>query len=163
MSANYLLGVDLGGTKIEAALLDAKTLNVLVRERVATEGHLGYDHILNNISVLANAVCDKYNFTPGHIGIATPGTLDPMTQTMKNCNTTALNGRHMKADLEKFWATKYDWPTMPIVLPLRKPKWALIKKRCLRQRWFLVLSWVRSWRRPGSQRQGHRWQAWHRG
>ena len=74
MSANYLLGVDLGGTKIEAALLDAKTLNVLVRERVATEGHLLLIHILNNISVLANAVCDKYNFTPD-IGIATPGTL----------------------------------------------------------------------------------------
>lgn len=101
MSALYLLGIDLGGTKIEAALLDAKTNQVMVRERVATQGHLGYDHILNNIANLAKSVCEPYGFIPQHIGIATPGTLDPLTQTMKNCNTTALNGRHMKADLEK--------------------------------------------------------------
>lgn len=101
MTAPYLLGIDLGGTKIEAALLEKESHNVVVRQRIATEGHLGYDHILNNIASLAKSVSDQHGFSPDHIGIATPGTLDPLTQTMKNCNTTALNGRHMKADLEK--------------------------------------------------------------
>ncbi len=101
MTAPYLLGIDLGGTKIEAALLERESHNVVVRQRIATEGHLGYEHILNNIANLAKSVSDQHAFSPAHMGIATPGTLDPLTQTMKNCNTTALNGRHMKADLEK--------------------------------------------------------------
>ena len=36
-----------------------------------------------------------------HIGFGTPGALEPATQTMKNCNTTCLNGRTLKADLEQ--------------------------------------------------------------
>jgi hypothetical protein len=36
------------------------------------------------------------------IGIATPGTLDPGLGLMKNCNSTSLNGRPLKQDLEKF-------------------------------------------------------------
>ena len=39
---------------------------------------------------------------PCSLGVPTPpGTTDPTTQTMKNCNTTSMNGRPMKADLSK--------------------------------------------------------------
>jgi predicted NBD/HSP70 family sugar kinase len=38
---------------------------------------------------------------PKTIGFGTPGVLDPILQTMKNCNSTALNGMPLKKDLEK--------------------------------------------------------------
>ncbi|MEM6700365.1 MAG: ROK family protein, partial [Bacteroidota bacterium] len=37
---------------------------------------------------------------PKSIGFGTPGSLDPMTQTMKNSNTTCLNGQPLHRDLE---------------------------------------------------------------
>jgi len=40
-------------------------------------------------------------YKPVKIGIGTPGTEDPKLGTMKNSNTTCLNGRRLKADLEK--------------------------------------------------------------
>jgi predicted NBD/HSP70 family sugar kinase len=96
----YLLGVDLGGTKIEVALLNAADYTVVERTRIPTDGHLGYDNIIKRLSNLIIAVCKKYNFHPDHIGIGTPGSLDPIVNKMKNCNTTALNGRPMKDDLQ---------------------------------------------------------------
>ena len=40
-------------------------------------------------------------YKPKKIGIATPGTLDPGLGLMKNSNSTSLNGRPLKEDLEK--------------------------------------------------------------
>ena len=40
-------------------------------------------------------------YKPTKIGIGTPGTLDPKRQLMKGCNTVAMNGKPMRADLEK--------------------------------------------------------------
>src|SRR4029077_8798265 len=39
--------------------------------------------------------------TPTKIGFGTPGVLDPVLQTMKNCNSTALNGMPLKKSLEE--------------------------------------------------------------
>jgi predicted NBD/HSP70 family sugar kinase len=38
---------------------------------------------------------------PARLGLGTPGVLDPILQTMKNCNSTALNGQPLKKDLEE--------------------------------------------------------------
>jgi len=39
--------IDLGGTKVEGVILESAVLpDVLFRERVATESHLGYEHSL---------------------------------------------------------------------------------------------------------------------
>jgi predicted NBD/HSP70 family sugar kinase len=43
---------------------------------------------------------ESVGYTAQRVGIATPGTLDPQLGVMKNCNTTALNGRPLKKDLE---------------------------------------------------------------
>jgi fructokinase len=97
-----LWGIDLGGTKIECALIEnADNLNVIHRQRIPTEGHLGYDHIVNNIVRLIKMVENATGEKPTRIGIGTPGTIEPSTQLMKNCNSTALNGRPLKSDLEK--------------------------------------------------------------
>lgn len=98
---SYLLGVDLGGTKIEAALLNKSDYSVVERMRVPTDGHLGYESVLNRLGDLVTKVSNKYDFKPEHIGIGTPGTIDPILNVIKNCNATALNGKPMKQDLEK--------------------------------------------------------------
>ncbi|MDB5243038.1 MAG: hypothetical protein JWP57_3663 [Spirosoma sp.] len=100
-------GVDLGGTKIEGVVLSIETGAafspdaVLIRKRVDTEAHLGYDHILSQIVRLIDLLKDETGLTPEHIGFATPGTNNPATQTMKNSNTTVLNGKPMKQDLTR--------------------------------------------------------------
>ena len=97
-------GIDLGGTKIEGiALEDKNSLNVLQRMRIPTEAHRGYTHIVRQIYKLVETITAEIGVRPQHIGFSTPGTLDPLTQTMKNCNTTALNGRQLKRDLEELF------------------------------------------------------------
>ena len=45
------LGIDIGGTKIEAIVLDSNN-NILIRTRVPTERDNGYEQILNHLSKL---------------------------------------------------------------------------------------------------------------
>lgn len=97
-----LWGIDLGGTKIECAVLDTENnLNLIIRERIDTQAHKGYDHILSQIKKLVDKVAQQIEEEPTKIGFATPGALEPGSQLMKNCNTLCMNGRPMKADLEE--------------------------------------------------------------
>lgn len=98
---NPLWGIDLGGTKIEGAVIQsASNPNTLVRTRIPTEQEGGYEHIVQRIATLVEMMKKETGLTPECIGIATPGSLDPQAQVMKNCNTTALNGMPLKKDLE---------------------------------------------------------------
>ena len=102
-----LWGIDLGGTKVEGAVLkSAQEPKVLFRDRLPTESHLGYDHILGQIKKVVDKMETAMKYKPGKIGVGTPGTLDPQLGTMKNCNTTSLNGRTLKTDLEKLLGAK---------------------------------------------------------
>lgn len=95
-------GIDLGGTKIEGVVLGSVSPDsTLIRKRIATEAHLGYEHIVNQVVILVDLIAEEVGFRPDRLGIGTPGTLDPATKTMKGCNTTALNGQPLLADLEK--------------------------------------------------------------
>jgi predicted NBD/HSP70 family sugar kinase len=102
MENKYNWGIDLGGTKIECAILDQKDpTQVILRERIDTESIKGYDHIIAQVGRLIDSVSQKVGFRPTRIGFATPGVLDPASQTMKNCNTTSMNGQPMAVDLAK--------------------------------------------------------------
>ncbi|MCX6215906.1 ROK family protein [Spirosoma sp.] len=95
-------GIDLGGTKIEGVILSAPSPDaVIIRKRIDTEAHLGYDHIMSQIVRLIDMLKAETGLQPDRIGFGTPGTFDPARQTMKNCNTTVLNGRPMKQDLAR--------------------------------------------------------------
>ncbi|WP_439557560.1 ROK family protein [Dyadobacter sp.] len=97
-----LWGIDLGGTKIECAVLDsAQNLEVIARMRLPTESAKGYEHILSQIKRLIDMVSEQVGERPTKIGFATPGVLEPDSQLMKNSNTTCLNGMPLKADLQK--------------------------------------------------------------
>jgi fructokinase len=93
------LGVDLGGTKIEAAVL-ASDGAVAVRRRTPTPS--AYDAKLEAIRTLVEAVeSDAAVGAPLPLGIGHPGSVNPRTGLMRNANSTALNGRPLLADLER--------------------------------------------------------------
>jgi len=96
----YLWGIDLGGTKVEGVVLNAESLEVLTRTRIPTEQQHGYRHIIGQIKKLLSLLKEETGLTPGLVGIGTPGALDPVTRTMKNSNTTCLNGEPLFDDLQ---------------------------------------------------------------
>lgn len=96
-----LWGIDLGGTKIEGVILDSETKEVLYRERIPTEGAKGYPHVLNQVQKLVNILQDTSGLSPEKIGIGTPGSTDPSSGLLKNCNSVHLNGQPVHADLQK--------------------------------------------------------------
>lgn len=97
-----LWGIDLGGTKIECAVLDPQNVfKVVARRRVPTEAYKGYPHILSQVKVLINTLAEEVGELPGKVGFATPGVLEPETGVMKNCNTVCMNGMPMQKDLQE--------------------------------------------------------------
>ena len=96
-----LWGIDLGGTKIEGVVLTSLgPLEVAYRLRIPTESERGYQHIVGQIDELVGRIAAETGFgRPSRIGIGTPGTVDPPTGLMKNCNTVCLNGSPLPADL----------------------------------------------------------------
>lgn len=94
-------GLDLGGTKIEAVVLDAKGA-IVWRQRLPTPQD-DYAAICANIAALvAQAEADTH--TALSIGIGMPGSLSPKTGLVRNSNTQCLNGRAIKQDLETLLA-----------------------------------------------------------
>ena len=97
-----LWGIDLGGTKVEGAVLkSASNPDVLFRDRLPTEAQKGYDHTIGQIKALVEKMEVAMGYRPQKIGIATPGTMDPLLGVLKNCNSTNLNGKPLKSDLER--------------------------------------------------------------
>ena len=87
------IGVDLGGTKIEAIALDASGAEVF-RKRVPTPRG-DYAATLNAVSSLVKEAGE------GTVGIGIPGALSRVTGLVKNANSTWLIGRPLKEDLER--------------------------------------------------------------
>jgi len=97
-----LWGIDVGGTKIEGVVLEDRDLpNVLKRIRVPTERDYGYEHIIGQIVKVVEVLSVEVGVRPRKIGIGHPGSLEPSSQLIKNSNTTVLNGKPLKEDLEK--------------------------------------------------------------
>jgi fructokinase len=96
-----LYGVDLGGTKIEGAVVDpARPDTALIRLRVPTESAQGYRHVLGQVTKLIGML-EKASGTkrPAQIGIGTPGVTDPSSGVLKNSNTLCLTGQRLREDL----------------------------------------------------------------
>jgi len=99
MASNYHIGIDLGGTKIEVAVLDSHD-KIIFRERLLTEAHLGSDHIFDQIQTLyGKAVICIQNKTHS-LGLGTPGSISKNTHLLKNSNTLCLNSLPLQALLE---------------------------------------------------------------
>ena len=125
-----LWGIDLGGTKIEGAILPSlNDPTPLIRTRIDTESSKGYEHVIGQIEKLVIRMQEQSGLIQQSIGFGTPGVLDPGLQTMKNCNSTALNGMPLKKDLETVLK-------IPVVLAndancfvLAETHWGIIKEK----------------------------------
>jgi fructokinase len=91
------IGIDLGGTKIEAIALDDDGA-ILLRQRVPTQAG-NYAAILNAVAELV-ALLEVRTGQSGTVGIGTPGAISPVTGLLKNSNSTVLNGKSLDRDLE---------------------------------------------------------------
>ncbi|MBC8096783.1 MAG: ROK family protein [Akkermansiaceae bacterium] len=96
----FRVGIDLGGTKIEAIVLDPDGKE-LFRKRIDTEQQHGYLHILNRIKELYGNLNASIQGKPHTFGIGTPGALSARTGLLKNSNTLCLNGQPLKVELER--------------------------------------------------------------
>jgi fructokinase len=90
------IGIDLGGTKVEAIALDADT-PVAVRRRVATPRD--YAGTLDTMVRLVAEIEAETGRT-GSVGVGIPGVVSNTTGLVKNANSTWLIGRPLLADLE---------------------------------------------------------------
>ncbi len=90
------IGVDLGGTKIEAIAL-SDTGEIVLRRRVATPTG-SYEKTLRAIVDLVQGIESELEIH-GRVGIGTPGAISPATGTIKNANSTHLIGHPLAQDL----------------------------------------------------------------
>lgn len=92
------IGVDFGGTKIEAAALDAAG-DIVARVRAPTPRD--YDQSLTAVRELVAAVEGDAGVQAQAIGVGMPGSISPRDGLIRNANSTWLNGRPFGADLER--------------------------------------------------------------
>jgi fructokinase len=91
----FRIGIDLGGTKIEAIALDGS--RELARHRAPTprdDYGATLDAIADLVGVLERRIGDAAT-----VGVGIPGTLAPDTALVKNANSTWLIGRPLSTDL----------------------------------------------------------------
>lgn len=97
MSARFRIGIDLGGTKIEGAAVDASG-SVWVRRRLATPAQ-DYDATIGAIISLVAGIEQEIGAT-APVGIGIPGAVSPITGLVKNANSSWLIGRPLQRDIE---------------------------------------------------------------
>ena len=94
----WRLGIDLGGTKTEIAAMDARG-EVRFRHRVPTPAASYEDTVAAIVGLVRHA--ERELGETGRVGIAAPGALSLVTGRVKNSNSTRLNDRPLKEDLER--------------------------------------------------------------
>ena len=90
------IGIDLGGTKTESIILDENGNEI---ERLRKETPKNYNGTLDTICELVKYLEEKYK-TKCSVGVGTPGALSKETDCIKGGNSTWLNGRPLKKDIE---------------------------------------------------------------
>jgi len=88
------IGIDFGGTKIEAAAL-ASNGEIVARKRVPNPG--AYNAAVEAVrGLVADMECPDAT-----VGLGIPGSISPKTGLIRNANSTWLNGKPFKQDLER--------------------------------------------------------------
>jgi fructokinase len=96
MTPRMRIGIDLGGTKIEGAVLDSSG-NPRIRRRVATPRG-DYDATIGTIAALVRNL-EREVGSRCSVGVGMPGTISRATSLVKNANSVWLNGRPFDRDL----------------------------------------------------------------
>jgi predicted NBD/HSP70 family sugar kinase len=128
--ANPIWGIDLGGTKVEGVILPSlDNPNPILRTRIDTEAPKGYAHIVNQIHKLVKKMEETSGLNAKSIGFGTPGVLDPILHTMKNCNSTTLNGQPLQRDLENKLQTEVVLANDANCFALAETHWGIVKEK----------------------------------
>ena len=98
MTSTYRFGIDLGGTKIELAALGADG-ELALRRRIPSPSR-DYGAVVKAIGALVEDAEAELG-ARATVGVATPGAVSPLTGRIKNSNSKSLNGKPLKADLER--------------------------------------------------------------
>lgn len=123
-------GIDLGGTKIEGVILPSlNDATPILRTRIDSESRKGYEHILGRIRLLITQMQEQSGLRPNRIGFGTPGVLDPILKTMKNCNSTALNGQPLQSDLENILGVPVVLANDANCFALAETHWGVVKQK----------------------------------
>ncbi|MDE2514953.1 MAG: ROK family protein [Rhodospirillales bacterium] len=93
--SKHRIGIDLGGTKIEIAVLGPDGAECL-RHRIPTPK--GYDAAVEAIAGLVEQAEAKLSIA-ATVGIGIPGAISPKTGLVKNANSNALNGHAFDRDI----------------------------------------------------------------
>ncbi|MGD2081813.1 MAG: ROK family protein [Chromatiales bacterium] len=91
------IGVDLGGTKIEAIALDETGAELLRRRRPTPAGD--YAATVATVAALVGDL-ERATGRRARVGIGTPGSPSPASGLIRNANSVCLNGRPLRQDLE---------------------------------------------------------------
>ena len=91
-------GVDFGGTKIEAAALDAEGR---VQARVRAPSPRRYAEGLDAVAQVLAEVERQAGVPAERVGVGTPGSPSPRDRLIRNANSTQLNGQPFQADLQR--------------------------------------------------------------
>lgn len=117
--SQYVIGLDIGGTKTEACLLEIQEsqgagfqlvsfqdkkryFRTLFRERVKTERHKGYNSVMEKVRDIATQAMSSvpHSKPVSVIGIGLPGAVHPQTHQMINGNTDVFVGQDLQKDFE---------------------------------------------------------------
>ncbi len=91
------IGIDWGGTKIEAIAIDPLNGKELNRIRIDSPKN-NYEEIISKVAGLIKEISNgSSNFT---VGIGMPGSIHPKTNLVQVSNTKALENKSVKEDLE---------------------------------------------------------------
>ncbi len=128
MSRKLLLGLDIGGSKIEARLCEViydesgqyqfynrtkelNSLNSLAVSRIPTQRDLGHDNVMSRLKELIKQVCVDANVELNDlsgIGIGLPGSVDPETGIMINGNSKIFIDQDIRKDIQSIFSIDID-------------------------------------------------------
>lgn len=92
------IGIDLGGTKISGIALDDKGKPLAYHRLETPSGN--YEATLQAIADLLSILEAQTESVPS-VGIGTPGAISPAGGHLRNSNSTCLNGKPLKEDLQR--------------------------------------------------------------
>lgn len=93
----FRIGVDLGGTKTEVAIIDSNGHTRYSRREATPEHYESKIRLITHLVGLAEKSVESDSLP---VGVGHPGSLNPVTGLMRNSNSAALNGRPLDKDLE---------------------------------------------------------------
>lgn len=79
MAKEYIISVDLGGTKILSAILDAE-LNIIQRHKIATDSSQGAEYLVNSVAECVNSILEESKIPQSEVKaicMGVPGTVNP--------------------------------------------------------------------------------------